>query len=71
MRRWKNIFLSLALIIVLSVSGFIVWAMDTSPILPEAQAALSSDEQVEVITGSLLIFAPQSTPAKWPGVIRK
>ncbi|MFO7681110.1 MAG: alpha/beta hydrolase [Chloroflexota bacterium] len=48
----------LLLILGLGIGGFYMWATDASGPMPEALAALESDELVTVVTEPWLIFAP-------------
>ncbi len=58
MKHWKKILLGIALLILLSGAGFVVWGSTPSGPMDEALAALESDDQVQVKTGSLLVFTP-------------
>ncbi|MBE2220687.1 MAG: alpha/beta hydrolase [Anaerolineae bacterium] len=54
----KYWWLLLLLILALGIGGFYVWASDASGPMPEALAALESDELVTVETEPWLIFTP-------------
>jgi len=57
-RTFKKWWWLLLLIPVLGLSGFVLWANTTPAPMPEAQAALQSDAQVEVETQPWLVFRP-------------
>lgn len=58
MSRLKKWWWLLLLLPVLAVAGFVVWAGTGAGPMPEAMAALQSDEAVQVETGPWLIFRP-------------
>lgn len=58
MRFLKWLGLALGFVLLVSGTGFVWWANDTLPPMPEAIAALQSDAQVQVQTQPWLIFTP-------------
>src|SRR3990170_1004030 len=63
MRKLKWIALILGIMLLLGVMSFAIWAMNPPQLMPEAQAALISDESVEVQSEPWLIFQPtRGTP---------
>ena len=56
----KRILIAIGAVFLLVIGGFIAWASITRPILPTAQAALESDELVQVMEmdGGWLVFTP-------------
>ncbi len=58
MRRAKWVLVGLLAVLLLVVAGFTAWAYTPLGPMPEAVAALRSDAQVEVETGSWLAFRP-------------
>ncbi len=58
MRILKRWWWLLPLVLVLAFGGFVVWASTAATPMPEALAALQSDEQVGVHTGPWLVFRP-------------
>jgi len=63
MRKLKWIALILGIMLLLGVMSFAIWAMNPPQLMPEAQAALISDESVEVQSEPWLIFQPtKGTP---------
>ena len=65
MPKWvKFLLFGLLALLLLGSGGFILWASNPLPPMPEALAALQADEQVEVrVEGSRLSFVPRaSTP---------
>lgn len=57
-KYWWLILLSVLLILMAGVGGFVYWASDASSPMPEALAALESDDLVTVETEPWLIFTP-------------
>ena len=63
--RWLRWILAGSLVVfVLAALGFVLWALWIPAPMPEALAALESDEQVHVTTDPWLIFTPVTTPVK-------
>jgi len=60
-RRLRCAWLLLLLVPLLLVGGFVAWAETAPPPMPEAVAALASDEDVEVATSPWLIFRPKGS----------
>ena len=58
LKRWWWLLLLLLLIPVLAVAGFVIWANSGPAPMPEALAALQSDETVQVETEPWLTFQP-------------
>lgn len=59
MKKWiKRLGLTLILLLVVAVVGFVIWAETPLGPMPEALAALESDAQVTVQTDPWLSFAP-------------
>ena len=50
-----------AIVLVVSAGGFVVWASGASQPMPEALAALQSDAEVEVAMGEWIVFRPAIT----------
>lgn len=67
-RRWPSILGVILLVIALAVTGFLVWAGRTAPIMAEAEAAMASNGQVTVSTEPWLTFTPV-TPTVTTGLI--
>jgi pimeloyl-ACP methyl ester carboxylesterase len=51
-------------LLVLAVAGFVAWASLIPAPMPEALAALQSDDRVRVDTGQWLVFQPVGRPAE-------
>ncbi|MBP9041427.1 MAG: alpha/beta hydrolase [Anaerolineaceae bacterium] len=64
MNKFIKILFTMMIIVVLPVAGFIIWATNTSPIMPEAEAALQTDDQVGVKVGQWLVFEPRGSYAE-------
>lgn len=59
MKKWfKRLGLAVTLLLVIAIAGFVIWAETPLGPMPEALAALQSDEQVHVETSPWLTFAP-------------
>lgn len=59
MRTIRRIFLIILVVLVLAVSGFVVWAnTPAGPLMPEAETALNSTAAVTVTTTPYLTFTP-------------
>lgn len=58
MRHWQRILLGLAIIVMLSMLAFVVWGSTPAKPMPEALAALQSDELVSVTQKPWLVFSP-------------
>lgn len=56
--RFKWALVGLVIVLLLGGLGFVIWANDTLPPMPEALAALESDSKVEVQAQPWLIFKP-------------
>ncbi len=61
MNKLKWVLVAVAIVLVVSAGGFVVWASDASQPMPEALAALQSDAQVAVETGRWIVFRPAIT----------
>jgi dienelactone hydrolase len=59
--KLKWVLVAVAIVLVVSAGGFVVWASDASQPMPEALAALQSDAQVAVETGRWIVFRPVIT----------
>ncbi len=57
---WKRLLLAVVILLVLVTVGFVVWASNPLAPMAEAQAALTSDAQVEVETDQWLVFEPEN-----------
>lgn len=57
---WKRVLGLFGLILIAAIAGFVIWASTTNPIMPEAEAALISDERVTVSTEGFIAFEPQA-----------
>ena len=58
MTKLKWILVSVVVILVLAVVGFVIWGSTPLAPMPEALAALQSDPQVKVETGGWYVFRP-------------
>ena len=59
----KTILAILLLLLITAGAGFVLWASNPLGPMPEAQAAMSSDSQVQVEVGDYFVFSPlQSNP---------
>jgi Alpha/beta hydrolase family len=57
--NWKQILLSIMVVLALAVSGFVVWANNPLAPMPEALAALESDSTIQVSTeNGWYVFQP-------------
>ncbi len=62
---WKKIGIGLAVVLVLAIGGFLVWALTPAGPAPEALAALQSNDQVNVqVTSGWVVFEPVGFEAK-------
>ena len=61
MNKLKWVLVAVAIVLVVSAGGFVVWASDASQPMPEVLAALQSDAQVAVETGRWIVFRPVLT----------
>lgn len=52
---------SLLALLLLGLAGFVIWAANPLGPMPEALAALESDDQIEVISDDWLTFEPRGT----------
>jgi len=59
--KLKWVLVAVAIVLVASAGGFVVWASDASQPMPEALAALQSDAQVAVETRQWIVFRPVLT----------
>jgi len=57
----KWILISVVVILVLAVGGFVIWGSTPLQPMPEALAALQSDAQVKVETGAWYVFRPAAS----------
>jgi hypothetical protein len=48
-----------AVVAVVALSGFVVWASSTNPLMPQAVAALNDTDLVDVIEGRYISFEPR------------
>jgi pimeloyl-ACP methyl ester carboxylesterase len=68
MKILKRILITLLVILLLATGGFLYWALNPLPAMPEALSALNADEQVKVTQSPWLTFTPlEKQPAS--GVI--
>jgi hypothetical protein len=58
MKTWKKVLLAVAVVLLLAVAAFVIWAMTPLGPMPEALAALESDSLVEVTTEPWYTFQP-------------
>jgi hypothetical protein len=58
MKTWTKILLAVAVVLLLAVAAFVVWAMTPLGPMPEALAALESDAAVQVTTDPWYTFVP-------------
>jgi hypothetical protein len=58
--RWKKVLLSLGLIFIVGVVGFIIWASDSYQPMQEALDAMKSDDIVEIEQGEWIVFKPKT-----------
>lgn len=59
MKKWiKRLGLALAVLLLIAIAGFVIWAETPLGPMPEALAALQSDAQVQVETEPWLTFTP-------------
>jgi pimeloyl-ACP methyl ester carboxylesterase len=65
MRVLRRCWWLLPLALVLALGGFVLWASTPAAPMPEALAALQSDDQAQVRIGSWLVFSP---PGRSPEV---
>lgn len=68
MSRLGKILVAVAILLVIMIAGFLIWANTPLGPMPEALAALQSDSRVEVETEPWLIFRPTGD-AKTTGLI--
>jgi len=61
MRKRTKILLIAVLIVIIVVTGFVVWAETPPTPMQEALNALQSDTKVTVISGQWLVFEPRAT----------
>lgn len=57
MKLWRTFWIILAFLFLLT-GGFVAWGLTPAPPMPEALAALRSDERVEVSDSRWLVFSP-------------
>ncbi|MBN1667915.1 MAG: alpha/beta hydrolase [Anaerolineales bacterium] len=57
-RSLRNVLLALLAVILLAISGFVIWASNPYAAMPVALESLQSDEQVQINTEPWLIFKP-------------
>lgn len=58
MKTWTKILLAVAVVLLLAVAAFVIWAMTPLGPMPEALAALESDASVQVTTDPWYTFMP-------------
>lgn len=58
MRTWTKILLAIAVVLLLAVAAFVIWAYTPLGPMPEALAALESDAAVQVTTDRWYTFQP-------------
>ena len=58
MRLFKRLFLIVAIILLITVVGFVVWASNPLGPMPEALEAMQSDSQVQVTEDGWITFQP-------------
>ena len=58
MSTWKKVLLAVAVVLLLAMAGFLVWAYTPLGPMPEALAALESDAAVQVATEPWYTFQP-------------
>jgi len=54
----KRVLLALGLILAIVVAGFLLWANNSLPPMPEALSAMQSDSQVQVTEDGWIVFQP-------------
>jgi pimeloyl-ACP methyl ester carboxylesterase len=61
----KKLLLGIGVILLIGIGGFLIWGYTPPRPMPEAIAALESDAQIQVTTGTTIEFTPKaSTPEK-------
>ena len=69
MKIWiKRIVLALLALFIIATAGFVIWAENPLPAMPEAIAALKSEADVIVFTKKWMVFSPTNLETK-TGVI--
>ena len=59
MKTWiKRIALALLALLIIATAGFVIWAENPLPAMPEAIAALNSDADVRVTNDDWMVFTP-------------
>ena len=58
MNRWLKLLIGLAIVLLVAVAAFLIWAYTPLGPMPEALAALESDTLVQVVTEPWLAFQP-------------
>ncbi len=58
-----SLLLAVGILLAAALAGFVIWAEAANPIMPEATAALQSDDAVTVESGADLVFTPVLTAA--------
>ncbi len=61
MKRRYKVLLGILLVLVVALSGFVIWAETPPSPMPEAYEALKSDSSVTVFIGNWLVFTPVSS----------
>lgn len=62
MKTWiKRISLALLALLIIATAAFVIWAENPLPAMPEALAALESDDQVLVTDDDWMVFTPVDT----------
>lgn len=63
-RRWVWALVALGAVILVAVLGFVIWAETPLGPMPEAVAAMVTDEHVSVVQDDLIVFRPiETTPS--------
>ena len=69
MKRWlKRISIILLVLLITSTTGFVIWSLNPLEAMPEAVAAIKSDDEVLVNNEEWMVFNPIHTKAN-TGVI--
>lgn len=65
MKTWiKRIALALLALLIIATAGFVIWAENPLPAMPEAIAALNSDADVRVTNDDWMVFTPVDAEPK-------
>lgn len=60
MRTRIKIFIGFSITLTMIIGGFVFWALDVNPIMPEASNAMISDENIIVTDDENIIFLPKN-----------